>query len=397
MKKKILIVAHKLDVGGVEKSLISLLQSIDYSKYKIDLMMMSTNGLFSKHIPKEISLIKPPDYFKWILIPSDTIITALKTSIGINLNILKLLYYILRGLTYKNMGISRQLLWKSCSKKLKNYEGQYDVAIDYTGWYKSFIIDKINATKKITWIHSDYKVYKRDKQMDCEDYRRLDAIVTVSKTCYDIFVSEFPQYKDKTYTIPNISNKNQIHKMALEEVDFDNDYLGIKILDIARLDPYKGLDIAIKACKKLIEDGYDIKWYILGDGPERHKLEKLIEQNNLQDKFILLGLEANPYPYIKRTDLIVHCSLFEGKSVAIDEAMLLAKPIILTNYPTAKDQIENGINGLICNISVEGVSNAVKLLISNNEVRRNLIMNLQDFDLSAKESIDKFYSIIDNK
>jgi glycosyltransferase involved in cell wall biosynthesis len=395
MKKTILFVTYQLDIGGIEKSLISLLNSIDYSKYKVDLLIVSPNkGLLIDMVNPNVNIKNPDNYFEWVLIPKNTIHKAIIQSFGSNTNIFKVIYYLFQGLLIKNMGISRQRLWRACKNSFNSFDGEYDVAIDYSGGLKAFILDKVIAKKKLTWIHSDYRVYKRDKKIDYEDYKKLDSIITVSKTAYDIFVSEFPTLQEKTHVIQNITNKNQIQEMAKEKIDFDNNYEGIKILDITRLDPNKGLEIAVESCKYLLEEGYNIKWYILGDGPEKHKLEELIKFHKLEDRFILLGLHANPYPYIKRADLIVHCSLFEGKSVAIDEAMLLAKPIILTDYPTAKDQITHKKNGLICDISVNGVSDAIIELVNNEALRAKLVSNLLEFDLPSKESTEKLYKII---
>lgn len=391
MVKKILIVGTNLDCGGKEKSLISLLQSIDLKKYKVSLLLTDSNKtkqMFMKYVPEDIEIKYFPEEYDWIFIPKNNILSAFRKSLGYNLNFSALLYFTAKGIISKNMVIARQQLWKNCSGRIPDIQGHYYVAIDYTGGHKNLILDKVNANKKITWIHSDYKVYKRDKIIDLKEYECLDAIITVSKTCNDIFISEFPQLADKSYIMHNISNKKQIIKMSNEDVDFDNDFTGVKILDITRLDPNKGLDIAIKSCRALLEQGYNIKWYILGDGPERFKLETLIKQNKLEDNFILLGLKDNPYPFIKEADMIVHCSLFEGRSVSIDEAMLLAKPIILTNYPTAKDQIINGENGFICNADVEGVCEAVKYLIENKSIMEQLSHALNDFDISIKNSIE---------
>lgn len=395
MKKRILILANTLNVGGVEKSLVSFLQSMDYDYYHIDLVLISS-GVFSQYIPREVNIIEPPEYYKWIFLPKRDLPRALFASLGANLNSLRFVFYILKGLAIRNMGKARQQLMKSCMHTLPPFTSAYDVAIDYTGVFKSLLVNKTTASKKISWVHSDYRVYKRDKELDNEDYAKVDAIVTVSETCNKIFSLEFPHYKDKCFVIPNISNKQQIIKMSLENVGLDDDYTGIKILDVTRLDPNKGIDLAIKACKLLVDKGYDIRWYILGEGPERTRLESLISQADLENKFILLGSRPNPYPYMKDADVIVHCSLFEGRAVAIDEAMLLGKPIILTNYPTAKDQITDGVNGIICEISIDGVYNALKYLLDNRSKRDELSRNLTNYDIPPDISLNVFYELIGN-
>ena len=142
--------------------------------------------------------------------------------------------------------------------------------------------------------------------------------------------------------------------------------------------------------------GYDVRWFVLGEGPARRSLEEKIRQKRLSQRFILLGNKANPYPYMNRADIIVHCSLNEGKSVAIDEAMLLAKPIILTDYPTAKDQITSGVNGIICDISAEGVAEAVQKLIENQAFREKLTDALVGYEISSDVSLSVFNEMIKN-
>ena len=87
-------------------------------------------------------------------------------------------------------------------------------------------------------------------------------------------------------------------------------------------------DIAIKAAAILVKKGYTIKWYVLGEGEERNTLEQSIKEHNLIANFILLGIKENPYPYINNATIYVQPSRFEGKSLAIDEAKILHKPIL---------------------------------------------------------------------
>ena len=134
--------------------------------------------------------------------------------------------------------------------------------------------------------------------------------------------------------------------------------------------------MAIEACKKLEEDGYKITWYVIGEGEERGNLEKMIEENDLKGKFILLGIKENPYPYIREANIYVQPSRFEGKSIAIDEAKILHKPIVITNFSTAKDQIKNKENGIIVEMDPNAISEGIKKLIDNEELRNKLTSNL---------------------
>lgn len=395
LKKKILIITRDLSMGGVEKSLINLLNSINYDKYAVDLMLYEKKGLFINNLPLEVNVINFPKYYDWVLMPKKKILYSLFKSIGFNLNVFKFIYYLLWGLINKNMGIARQKLWKSVEKKLPNITIEYIAAIDYSGQHKHLILDKVDADKKITWIHSEYHKYGRNKSIDNEDYSRIDSIVVVSETVKKCFIEAFPHHYNKVELMYNVIDKENIIRLASEKILFDESFDGIRILDATRLDASKGLDIAIETCNILIKEKYNVKWYILGEGKERKKVKKIIKKYNMEKHFILLGNKQNPYPYIKKADIIVHCSLFEGKSVFLDESKLLAKPIVVTKYKSVKDQISDGETGLISDFSSNKVAEKIKLLIDDNILNYYLRKKLENFDISVIKSMNIFYNLIE--
>lgn len=392
MKKKILVVSTSLAIGGVERSLLSLLHALDPEEYLVDLMLTECDGALQHLIPTHVRVVYFP--CRWVLIRKGKVFQSLLEAIGFNLNALKLLFYLAKGIFSNNLGKARQQFYQSVMHTLPRIPGHYDAAIDYSGGYKAFILNKTDANRKISWVHGDYRVFPRERSIDADDYRRLDTIVAVSETCRDIFVTAFPMTRDKCLVMPNITLKSSIVALSHQEVDFDSDYQGIRIVDVTRLDPDKGLDMAIEACAQLVAWGYDVKWYLVGEGPEKERLTRLIAGHGLSERFILLGSKENPYPYIQRADMIVHCSRFEGKSVAIDEAKLLAKPIILTDYPTAKDQIESEVNGVICGMSSNEISNAVKRMIDNVSMRRAFQEVLETFNIDVEVSLNVFREML---
>ena len=213
----------------------------------------------------------------------------------------------------------------------------------------------------------------------------------MSEECANVLKQRFSIYNDKIGVIHNIVSPSTINKMSQEKVDLERK--GVKLVSVGRLSHEKGFDLAIEACKNLVGDGYEIKWYIIGEGEGRGKLEKMIEENHLQDHFLLLGLKENPYPYIREADIYVQPSRFEGKSIAIDEAKILHKPIMVTNFSTAKDQIKNEENGLIIDMDAHSLSEGIKKLIHNEELRNKLIKNLSDEELGTESEIKKLYTL----
>jgi glycosyltransferase involved in cell wall biosynthesis len=391
MKKNLLFVINNLNCGGAEKALISLLETIDYSLYNVDLFLFKHEGLFFSKIPKQVKLLEEPSEYKYFDMSIKTAIKDCikKKRIGIALS---RVYAGCIFKTEKNVVRGEQRVWKYISKSMKSMDKIYDVAIGYLEKGPIyFCVDKVNANKKIGFIHNDYDKLGIDPDIDIKYIDELDHIVTVSEECANVLKERFPTYKQKVEVMYNIVSPKIINKMSLEEVDMVKK--GTRIVSVGRLTYQKGFELAIEACKNLVKLGYDIKWYIIGDGEDRNRLEKLIKDSNLQGIFILLGIKENPYPYIKEADIYVQPSRFEGKSIAIDEAKILLKPIVVTNFSTVKDQIKNKKNGLIVGMDSKSLYEGIRKIIDNQEFREKLVKNLSEESLGTETEIYKLYEL----
>jgi len=391
MKKDVLFVINNLNCGGAEKSLISLLNTMDYSRYNVDLFLFKHEGLFLNKIPKQVNVLEEPPGYQLFDMPIKAAIMKCLRQGRLDIALSRVCAgYIFKS--EKNKARCEQRVWRYLSKSLQNISKKYDVAIGYLEKNPVyFCIDKVNANKKIGFIHTDYDKLGMDPNIDRGYFRSLDHIVTVSEECANVLKQRFSIYNDKIGVIHNIVSPSTINKMSQEKVDLERK--GVKLVSVGRLSHEKGFDLAIEACKNLVGGGYEIKWYIIGEGEGRGKLEKMIEENQLQDHFLLLGLKENPYPYIREADIYVQPSRFEGKSIAIDEAKILHKPIVVTNFSTAKDQIKNEENGLIIDMDAHSLSEGIKKLIHNEELRNKLIKNLSDEELGTESEIKKLYTL----
>ncbi|MBJ8104385.1 MULTISPECIES: glycosyltransferase [Bacillus cereus group] len=393
MKKDVLFVINNLNCGGAEKSLISLLNTMDYSRYNVDLFLFKHEGLFLNKIPKQVNVLEEPPEYQLFDMPIKAAIMKCLRQGRLDIALSRVCAgYIFKS--EKNKARCEQRVWRYLSKSLQNISKKYDVAIGYLEKNPVyFCIDKVNANKKIGFIHTDYDKLGMDPNIDRGYFRSLDHIVTVSEECANVLKQRFSIYNDKIGVIHNIVSPSTINKMSQEKIDLERK--GVKLVSVGRLSHEKGFDLAIEACKNLVGDGYEIKWYIIGEGEGRGKLEKMIEENHLQDHFLLLGLKENPYPYIREADIYVQPSRFEGKSIAIDEAKILHKPIVVTNFSTAKDQIKNEENGLIIDMDAHSLSEGIKKLIHNEELRNKLIKNLSDEELGTESEIKKLYILFE--
>ena len=226
-------------------------------------------------------------------------------------------------------------------------------------------------------------------------WSKIDYIVNVSKACEESFLKVFPEFKSKCIVIENILSKKFVIEQAKENIsDFNLDKTYINICSVGRFSNQKGFDLAVLACKKLVDSGYKIKWYVVGYGSEENKIKELIVKNNLNNYFILLGKKINPYPYIKQCDIYCQPSRYEGKAVTVREAQILSKPIVITNYPTAKSQVENFYDGYITELSVDGIANGIKTVIDDYKLREKLIDNCFKNDFSNIDEINKIYELI---
>ncbi|CAM2076855.1 MAG: Glycosyl transferase family 1 domain-containing protein [uncultured Clostridium sp.] len=393
--KNILIVINSLTIGGSEKSLVSLLELLDYSKYEVDLLMFKKGEDFDKYIPIEVNVLDEPDYYKFIYNKKDNmpiidkikyIACRLNTSIKIRINNRS-----------KNKVNTEQVLYKTQKNIIENQEKRYDVAIAYSqGMPTYYVVDKVKAEKKVAWINCDYATTKYDKEFDYNYYKKIDKIIAVSQTIKKSIINLKPEYSNKIEVILDIVNPKLIENMSKEGSGLKSNIGCINILTVARLSIFhKGYDLAIKAARLLKDDGYNFKWYVIGDGPDRNNLLRLISEFGLSEYFILLGKKDNPYPYMKTCDLYVQPSKKEGFGLTVAEAKILKVPIVCTNFNTAKELISNNIDGLIVEINENDIYNGIKKYIINTnfiaKIKKNLYMQEP---YNSVEEIKKIYNLL---
>lgn len=396
MKKNLLFVIDSLHCAGAEKSLISLLSLIDYSKYNVDLQLFGYGGVLENLLPKEVNLLSPLKYTQFTQMSiKEGLLNSIK-NLNFKMLISRLQYSKkIRKEKYTHSQLAR-IFWQSVSKSIENNSKKYDIAISYAQGIPTFYVaEKINADKKIAWVNTSYYLLEEDKIFQKQYYDKYNKIVAVSESAKDIFISTFPYYKDKTEIIYDINNYDMIYKMSLLGESYKDDFDGIRILTIGRIAKGKRYDIAVDACKILKEKGIKFRWYALGDGALRSEVEKQIQENNLQDEFVLLGIKSNPYPYIKDCDIYVQTSEFEGFGLAIAESRMLNIPVVTTEFDAVYNQMVQGKNGLVVDIHSESVANGILKLINDKELRHSIVEYLKTEKKGNTEELEKFYNLIE--
>lgn len=396
MKKKLLFVMPSLSSGGGERSLVNLLTRIDYEAYEVDLFLFSHEGLFMEYVPKQVRLLPLPDDYRMFALPLRASAMRLLLHGKLPLAYSRLMFS-LRNRYAPNVSVREQYNWKYVAKALGKLPRTYDAAIGFlekTSTY--FCVDKVEAEKKIGWVHIDYDELGMDPRFDVSFFEKLDHIVTVSEECAEILKRRFPEQRRKVQVIRNIVSPAVIRQMAAEEDGdlFDRRKGETVILSIGRLHAQKGFEMAVSACRILLDRGFNVSWHIIGEGDEREMLTKLIRSLSLEERFRLLGLKSNPYPYMKQADLYVQTSRFEGKSIAIDEAKIMSKPIVVTHFSTAADQIEDGADGLIVGMDPEAIADGIERLIRNGELRSQMSERLRQEPLGTEDEIFRLYGLL---
>ena len=383
-----------LQAGGAEKCLVNLLNEFDYNNYDVDLLLLNKTGIFLKLVPSEVTIETLQNDF---VVFSKDVFTSFFTFLrqgkfGLAYSRIA---FTLKNRFIKNTGKAEQYSWKDLKKAIPKSQKEYDVAIGFLEKTAIYLtVDCISAKKKIGFINNDYSMLHLDAAFDEPYFNQLDYLFTVSESCEEVLKDTFPNLKSKIKMMYNILSEKAIQNLAAEKIEgLDTT---TNLVTLGRLSHQKGFDIAIKAATILVKNGYNIKWYILGEGEERSALEQLIKENNLIANFILLGIKENPYPYINNATIYVQPSRFEGKSLAIDEAKILHKPILVTNFTSAKDQIESGVNGQIVPLNEEEIANGIIDLIENEALRTTFISNLKKHNYGTESEIKKLYQIIDN-
>ena len=389
-----LIVMAGLKSGGAEKSLVSLLTAIDVyygSSINVDLLVFRPEGIFMDQIPDKVHWISEPKEVFCMSYPPQS--TFFKVNVSLAGIAGKFAHIFLDKVGKKDGLNENQRMWKHWRTFIPRINKQYDVAISYIqGEPNYFLVDKVSAKKKYVYIHHEYEKLEADARFDEEYFMKTDGVITVSEKCVQSIERALPPLKGKVYSIENIVSYRTILSMA--EKGSADEFVGsegIRILSIGRLSEVKRFDRAIEAAHILKEKGLKFKWVLVGEGSLKNELKKQIIEAGLENYFVLAGVKNNPYPYILNTDIFVQTSDTEGKSIVIDEAKILDKPVIVTNYMTVREAIENEYDGLIVDFTPDAVAQAILRIVNDPKLREQIISNLrQEKKGNEEEVIEKY-------
>lgn len=384
--KKILFVIDSLRTGGIQTSLVNLLELLDCSELEISLLSFSTNDEFKKNIPNYVKILKSNKILSLICTPSNEVKKK-----GVSAFIFRKILALLCRIFSANFVYS--ILFKTISLD----DQFFDVAVSYSNngdnrsvyfGCNKFVLEKVRANKKISWLHVNYQALKMNTTRNNQEYRQYDKVICVSKDVESSFIKYLPDMYGKTEVIYNVLNIDDLYKKA----DFHyknvwND--GYRIITVARLDSNKNIKESLMVARILKENHLNFKWVILGDGPEYNTLRKLQDQLELFEEVEFLGNVSNPYPFIKDADLYVSTSLTESFGLSIYESLILSTPAVVKYYPAANEVVKDGINGYIINGNEEEIAECI-INLFNDKRRYNQLTNYRcDYKAEAIRTLKK--------
>ncbi len=344
-KKSIIFGITKLDLGGAERVLVDMCNKL-CTEYDITILTIYSGGILEKELNKKIKIIS-------LYNKQNTIIPIYLFVFG------KYVY----------------------SKYIK---GKFDIEIAFLEGpiTRIFRYKNIEKTKKIAWVHNDIKLVfgkgikaRLKNYIDKTVYKKYDLIIFVSKdnqkSFNNVYGNKFNEkviynYIDKDRVLRESKEKinNEIYNKAIQKKVNQKNKKDVVLLSVCRLSKQKGLDRLIKIHKRLIDEGINNKIFVIGEGEERNKLEKIIEKYDVSSSFFLLGKIKNPYPYIKMCDIFILASYYEGYGMVIEEAKILNKKIIITET-AAKEAVNNYSNAVIVKNNEEDIYRRLKYEIIN--------------------------------
>lgn len=378
MKKKILFYTSGVGLGGVEKVVLEVLKEIDKSKFDIKLALQYENeNLFENEISEEVN-------YKYML-PQKIIDKSLYYRERKKNIFYKMLYSFM--LSYEKYTIKKNYL---------EFSKDREIVIDFKSgdFLKLINLENRVDKKRICWLHGEItklNKYEKRKKFLRENLNKCDKVVCICEDMKNGVIKEIPELKEK---LEVIYNPFDIEKIKIKSSDYseikDNEKNLLEdnyIIMVSRLDNVqKDFDTLIKAFKIVNQKRKDIKLYLLGEGPDREKIENMIKDEDLQEYIKLLGVKKNPYPWIKNSKLLVHSSRYEGFGLVLVEALILGKVVISSNCKVGPREILN--NGEYGSLVEVGDYNAMaqeilELLQENPKKKEKYLSNID-------KSIERF-------
>lgn len=395
---RVLIVSHGLELGGAESSLIGYLHALaGKSDVKTDLFLYRHFGEGLRHIPNGVTLLPENAVYACLATPIKSVLKKghFLTAAGRTVGKLKAKRFNKKhGVDNQKSAVALEYSHKYTKRFMPTItDTEYDLAVSFlTPHY--FVLEKVRAKRKVAFIHTDYSYITVDIDSETAMWNGYDRIAAVSASVAESFTKLFASLKNKVSVIENVNPVGLIRARAKEFVPTDEmpDGRGLKLLSIGRFCEQKNFESIPAKAAVLKKLGLNFVWYIIGYGDDT-AIKNAIAENGVQTEVVILGKKENPYPYIKRCDIYAQPSRYEGKAVTVLEAQILAKPVIVSNYATARSQLQDGTDGIIAPMDDEGFAKRLYALACDKRLRESLSAACGNGSYGNEEMVDKLLEV----
>lgn len=385
--KKLALLLPAMRMGGAEKIVLNFLHDL-IQHYDVTLILNKMEGELLPLVPQEVRILEDR-----LLTFSEVIKDDLK-----HVRIIKLLkdfrYYMRVKCKKSGERDYRYLIGRT-----QPISKEFDVAIGYVANVSTQIfslVDRIKANKKIAWIHGETTELK-DVELYTTCYKSFDQIFAVSNVTKQHFIEKFPECAAFTDVYYNRINSEEIINLAQKPMANMMNSKRFNIVSVGRVTPEKGFNMLPEIVVILKQRGHDIHWFLIGDGTELESIKNKAKNLQVEDNFTFLGMQQNPYPYIKNGDIYVQPSYEEGYSTTICEAGILGKAIVgTTTSGGIREQVENGESVLLADPTPKDLAAKIEILIYDPLKRRYLENQISAIDFSNKDEICKLVNFLDN-
>lgn len=385
--KKIIIVTNNFDTGGVQKSLVNLLNEIS-NMYDITLFTFYARDGRPDEIPANVNVQVLKSSLKYLgMCQNDTVGKPFEY-------IARAFWVVLAKILGRPLVVRVMSLFH---KKLKGY----DCAISYLhegakknlyGGCNQFVSNKIEAKQKIGWLHCDFKQCGANTAESKAIYSKFDKIVACSQGCKQAFVDCLPELENKCVAIRNCNDYKEISKLASNGIEYDRNFFNI--VTVSRLSEEKGIERAIEAVRQCKANGHRIKYHIVGSGDMELKLKSIVAEAGLVSDVVFYGNKKNPYPYMVNADLFLLSSYHEAAPMVFDEAAFLGVPVLATATTSTQEMLEQTGYGFVCDNTIEGIVETLSELLTDSNKLNIARQSLADAEFGNCSSINQLNELL---
>ncbi len=358
MPKNILFVVDNLVMGGITKVITNLLVNLDPEKYNIDLLVLHYYEDMNVKIPEYVNIIEGNKFFSSVDVSIKRIMK--EKNVSEFFKKLSLVISLKSGrIRNKIVEARKNILTK-----------KYDTEIAFSDGFSHIFVANGDTPNKIAWMHTDISVQndsKRYYNLVKESLKKMNMSVCVSDRVREVYKSYYDLDDDKIQTIHNIIDVDEIKNKGNEKIDIEFSKDAINLISVGRLESQKNYERFINVHKRLIDDGYKINSYLIGDGLEKEKLENTIKEQKIEDTFFMLGRKDNPFPYVKKADLFILSSILEGLPTVLYEAIILGIPCVSTEVAGAREILKDQY-GLITENDDEALYCGIKKVLDDKKL-----------------------------